>query len=104
LNQGAFGREAATAQLQDQLAGTQFDRTQRGRQGDFDEFSRLADLFNQNRQIDYGQRIGAVDAFSNLLGRMPGGQVAGSGQAPGPDAWESGMSALMKFLGSAAGS
>ena len=104
LNQGAFGRQAAAAQLQDQLTGSQFDRTQRGRQGEFDEFSRLADLFNQNRQIDYNQRIGAVDAFSNLLGRMPGGQVAGSGQAPGPDAMESTMSALMKFLGTAAGS
>ena len=99
LNQGAFGRQAAAAQLQDQLTGTQFDRTQRGRQGEFDEFSRLADLFNQNRQIDYNERIGAVDAFSNLLGRMPGGQVTGSGEAPGPGGMESMVSALLKFLG-----
>lgn len=98
LTQGQFGRDAATAQLEDQLTGSQFGRDQTGYQNQLNEFMGMADLYNQNRQIDYGQRQGAFDSFSNALGRLNPSPV-GAGGEPGPDAWESGLGALMTFLG-----
>jgi len=98
LRQSGFAREAAAAQLQDALTQSQFDRQRAGYGQQFDEFARMADLYNQNRQIDYNQRLGGFNAFSQALGRLSPAAV-NPGQAPGPEPWESGLNALLTYLG-----
>lgn len=97
LEQGQFSRDAGAASLLDTLSQSAFNRNLAGYQQQLDEFLRFADLFNQNRQIDYGQRLGAFNAFSEALGRLNPGQVSPGGE-PGPDAIESAIDAMLKFL------
>ena len=97
LAQGQFGRQAGAASLQNQLVNDDFNRDISGRAADFNEYTGMRNFYNQDEMDSFNRRLGAFNAQSDALGRvMPNGV---SGQAPGPDAMESWMSALGTILG-----